>query len=843
MNELYAYLCDQIGERLDKRRIVVFYDPRSEFLPFFDRDLQNVGAGPDGLYSVFVGDRHTLVARSEGSLFAVRAAVESTVAEDTPDFLLIYLPAVSRDPTESVLMELEKGGATYEPQLGKHARTLLRKHYTDGVIDGMIERGTLRYDEVVAYLEQAGDGEKTSILKTIFGSAPSEALIALWLADDAHDGQVAEKQALEELTRLIDARLGLALPVGTSANQARSKTIRYILVNEFRSDLGCDAPDSVALIESTTTKEQLGRVREIASALRVRHPERYIELGDQVELDLKLADTGIDAAHLGVTDTFRFEERRLLARGAELTAEGAYDEALEIVAGRSGSFWLDRDVARQAQWEACRLAAELGGEIARIGAALSKPPRSTSAWVNTYANDWFEVDRSQRRLTTWIARLDDEPEAERAIAVVRRGYEELLKRMANDFTGALAESRWVIADALSQTSVYPEIVQGAGRRVAYFFVDALRYEMGVELRDQLQGAEELAIRPAIAMLPTITPIGMAALLPGASTSFTVIEEKKKLAARVEQTVMPGLAERLKFLKAKIPDVVDLTLEKVLSTSAAKLKATVGDSSLVLVRSQEIDLVGELDDGGLARHVMDSVIGNIARAARKLAVVGVESFVVTADHGYQLALRKEEDMHIDAPGGDTVELHRRCWMGRGGATPAGAVRVSAAELGYDSDLDFVFPSGLGVFKAGGGLTYHHGGTSLQELVIPVVTFRIPPRVEPASTGGVVHIEGAPEEITNRIFSVRLTFTVLTTEPMALRVVLLSGSEQVGKAEMVTDAELDRGTGIVTMQPGVEATVGVMLTPREGCDTVRLVVQDPTTDAVLGQTGEIPVRLGI
>src|SRR5207249_2748385 len=114
----------------------------------------------------------------------------------------------------------------------------------------------------------------------------------------------------------------------------------------------------------------------------------------------------------------------------------------------------------------------------------------------------------------------------------------------------------------------------------------------------------------------------------------------------------------------------------------------------------------------ATHVMDSVIGNIARAARKLAAAGVESFVVTADHGHLFGLRREDDMRIDAPGGQTVAIHRRCWIGRGGTTPLGTIRVSAAELGYDSDLDFVFPVGLGIFKAGGGTMYHHGGTSLQ-----------------------------------------------------------------------------------------------------------------------------------
>ncbi|MGH8655711.1 MAG: hypothetical protein ACREYE_27625, partial [Gammaproteobacteria bacterium] len=49
--------------------------------------------------------------------------------------------------------------------------------------------------------------------------------------------------------------------------------------------------------------------------------------------------------------------------------------------------------------------------------------------------------------------------------------------------------------------------------------------------------------------------------------------------------------------------------------------------------------------------------------------------------------------------------------------------SAAALGYRSDLEFVFPNGCGVFKAGGDLAFHHGGTSLQEIILPVLTVRL------------------------------------------------------------------------------------------------------------------------
>ena len=34
MNSFTTYLCGQLEPMLEKRRVVVFYDPRSEFAPF-----------------------------------------------------------------------------------------------------------------------------------------------------------------------------------------------------------------------------------------------------------------------------------------------------------------------------------------------------------------------------------------------------------------------------------------------------------------------------------------------------------------------------------------------------------------------------------------------------------------------------------------------------------------------------------------------------------------------------------------------------------------------------------------------------------------------------------------
>lgn len=372
----------------------------------------------------------------------------------------------------------------------------------------------------------------------------------------------------------------------------------------------------------------------------------------------------------------------------------------------------------------------------------------------------------------------------------------------------------------------------------------MRYEMGIDLAQQLQQSKDVTVRPAVATLPSITPLGMAALLPEASSSYSVVEQKGRLAARIRDTVMPSLAERMRHLRAVRPDAKDLDLGNLLQRNMKSLARSLDDVPLLVVRSQSIDGLGEMDGGLLARHIMDTVVGNIARAVRKLAKLGFDAFVITADHGHQFSIRKGEDMQIDSPGGTKVDIHRRCWAGHGGQTPPGCRRVSGAELGYDTDLEFIFPEGLGVFRAGGDLAFHHGGISLQELVVPVLTLRSP--IEEAADRPLANVQlrGVPEVVTNRTIGVRVTLSadLFQTEPLFLRVVLVSRGEEVGQAGMALDAEFDRTTGVLQVIPGTEVAVGLMLT-RDDCKTVRVVVQDPVTDAVLDQSEELPVKLGI
>jgi hypothetical protein len=849
MHPLYDYIAKQVAERLKARQVVVWYDPRGEFRPF----VAELGADAGGarVQPVRLGEFEASLAGYAGSMFELRAAVEPLVAVDSPAPLLVYLPGVTPAPLGSVLMELEKAGDRYEPQLKRLARNVLRQRYTDGVIDGLLASEGVTYEDLARACSDESP-EPPSILKTLFHpiSEPPR-LLAQWLADSSRDAAIEEKGAGGELAALVRTRIGLDLPAGRTLSQWRAITTRYVLAAEFRSDLQGAPPASIAALPAPPSNDAEATVRQVARTLRQDHADAYPGLADQAEAELNLRDASLDPEALGSIDTFRFEEGVLLAHCGRLIASKAYDAALRVITERERSFWLDRDTNRKAQWEACRRMADLGRRTGAVKQAVAQARGGPDAWVHAYvgrpADDgeaWYRLDQAQRRLESWVASLADEPE-EKPLAVVRRAYEEACHEMAAGFTKALAAAGWSVPGVLHQTRVHADVVSALPRPVAYFLVDALRFEMGADLAQRLPADAEVSVRPTAAALPTITPVGMAALQPGASSSFSVAERDGRLGAMVDDVFLPDLAARRKFAASRVPGAVDLTLDTVLSLKPSKLLERVAGASLVIVRSQEIDQAGEGGFAIQARQTMDSVIGNIVHAIKRLATAGVVHAVVAADHGHLFfATDRDESLRIDSPGGHQVELHRRCWIGRGGWTPTACERVSASALGYASDLDFVFPVGCGVFKAGGDLAYHHGGPSLQELVVPVISVRS--AVPSGATGDhpELAVSGLPPKVTNRIFSVTAELaSALFTTPTTVRPLLMASTRQVGALGMAVGAECDMATGTVTLEPGKTVSLALLLTD-DTVPSVRVVVQDPSSDAELYRSpAEIPVQLGV
>ncbi len=422
---------------------------------------------------------------------------------------------------------------------------------------------------------------------------------------------------------------------------------------------------------------------------------------------------------------------------------------------------------------------------------------------------------------------------EEAVRDARQAYDDWLDSSIRAFTSMLATEGLALGDLLSQGDVHRKIVMPCAKRgrIAYFMVDALRFELGHDLVDALQHQFEdshLRLVPAVALLPSITPVGMANLCPGAGESLRLdLDDDDHLVVRIGGLEVRGVNDRLSLLRAAHGKVADLRLDDVFRLGEQELGERVDGVDLVLVRSQEIDEIGE--SGKISAHLQsfDAIVQQLSRAVARLAQRGITQFVITADHGF-LALTRDLGPHaiIPKPGGKG-ELHRRAFVGRGGAVGDALIRVPLSKIGLPGDLDVLVPRGLAVIAAGGARGFFHGGASPQELVVPVITVE----AQPPRAAAVFLIEASlTARITSQVFTAKLlTPENLFSAPLTVRAVPVRQSDHREAGVLVTAGGAEEREGLIRLRPGEEVSLGfrAIVSLAKG-DKVELQVFDAKTD---------------
>jgi hypothetical protein len=845
----------RLAAELERRKVLVWYDPQRMWQPWVERALGGGLPAKAEVTSVALDGRQAKIVVFAGSYYEIAHACEPLVGGEQPELVVAYLPGERHLDKLSPLRELECLGGDREPprlELGLIAREAFGKAgLSDSKIDELLkpESTSFEYLDAVRIEGQGG----ASPLAPVFGSSREADVIPAFLADSGLRTQAAKRGLLRDIAELSARGFGLTPKAGTDAEAMALELQRLLLVAELRSDISGAEPLALSRLPKPQTAAQVDQVRKACDRFRISYPDAYEETADRVEKELGLAEAEIDALRLGRIDTFRFEERRLLAACDGLLADGKASEALKVVRERARSFWtsINRHSVRHASWQACDELADLALVLDEIEQALKVPPRAAKDWVEAYSrpDGWHRMDQRFREARYRMATVQEEGELERGAEKVFTRYHALLERIAIGFFDALKQSAGQVNGVMPQTHIYEREVARRRGPVAYILADAMRYEMGSTLAELVKaaGAQALKLDPAVAMTPTITDVGMVALLPGAERSFTIAQAGKGIAGVVDRKPLVGSAARMEHAKAMVPGLVEMTLDRLLhELTPGQLEKAVRDAPVVIIRSQEIDGIGESMEG-VARRVMGTVLEDLRKGVLRLAAAGIEQFVIAADHGHLFGERRGDEMKIDPPeAGQVVDIHRRCWVGRGGSTPSACARIAAADLGYKgTDLDLVVPRGTGVFKAGGSLSFHHGGLSLQELIIPVLTFELKARARgPAKVKGeLVALEGIPKEITNLIFSLTVRRTDLFAEPLQVRMIaegrVGEKDATVGQAEFATRG-WDPVARVLTLDGADPVSVGFKIED-ETVTELRVLVVQVGTDRTLKDTPPILVRI--
>ena len=407
---------------------------------------------------------------------------------------------------------------------------------------------------------------------------------------------------------------------------------------------------------SRPTKDSEAAVREIAQRLRDSLCRRLRGARGPRRGGAGLRERQLPPDALGAIDTFRFEERALLRHADDLIATASSTRrSSSSTSGSTASGLTGTSAGRPsgrpaAAWPSSGDVAMEVADSGRQGPRTTPPPGSTPTrrrTAGTVSTRRSVASRPGSRTSTRSPRSARSASSGAPTRTPATRWPTASPRRSRRLAGPFPES-------LHQTHIYTRSSPTRPKPVAYFLVDAMRFEMGVELAERLAGDRRgLDPRRPSRALPSITPIGMAALMPGRLGELLASSSRAASSARGSTTPSCPTSRRARSLAAaRCPKLVDLALDELLSLQPSKLAKKIDGAQVVVVRSQEIDHAGETGFTFQARQVMDTVIDNLARAIRKLAAAGIEHAVVTADHGHLFFADRPRRVDADRrPGGE------------------------------------------------------------------------------------------------------------------------------------------------------------------------------------------------
>jgi hypothetical protein len=865
MGKLSDRIREMIARQVRQRGIVVWYDSEKVYASL----VQNLNL------------REMMVLSYSDSFFRLRYELEPHLEFVTaegkpkdgcgvPPNVVVYVP-MDRAQSSHALIETETAGAVIEPgaevpernsRLSVQAEAFFFEAAPEKAahLARQVNEGLLTLEDLDQIADELGS-TTSGALKLVFGAAsPLESIIEFASRNDK-DAKLVGKNALGELRSLVHSELGLDFGAVVTPAEARQALRRLILLTEFASALPETArPAALNTVVLPEKPVQLDALRHLCAIWRNRVDFRnaYVEAARELENAAGIERMDFQPQAVEAVETFPCLETRLLLFAEKALLDGRPAEALRLAKKRKAAFWSRERPPLLLRWSALELAARFMTVAEGVRQGLKRLNLSATEMVRAYtqfSEPWMMADRYHRHWEGRLLNIDPEEsrgaaEFEQLAAKVRHEYMGLVDELNRIFVSRVEAAGFEMSGWLAQTRVFADRVRPAlqeGRKTVFLMVDALRYEMGAELLEGLGEDFEMSLEPGIGCLPSITPVGMAALLPGAEKGVELTAPIGKLAVVVHGQSLKDRQGRMAFLAGRMGNgFVALKLSEVLRLGA-KRKKELTEAKLIVVTSQEIDHLGEEgDDQADTRRWMQEILEQLRRALRILARLGSERFIITADHGHLYAEQLDSGMMMDAPGGSTVDLHPRVWIGKGGQGADGYLRVTASQLEMGGDLELAFPRGHACFKVRGGPgCYFHGGISLQEMIIPVAVLHSK-IAKVGGTGGVrITLEFARSSITNRFFSMIANLKeegLFALEEIRVRAVVLSGKTEVGFCAIAAYG-YEEGTREIKLRKGEPNALTFMLSGETTPDKVTVRLVDCHSQLELASLIDIPVKLTI
>jgi PglZ domain len=677
----------------------------------------------------------------QGSYLRMVLALEKYFKGQDPEPLLIHMPGHNEESiTKTPILEIYRAGTRYRKALETLVRETASGRVGPAEIESFLKTEPFTLERAEAWLESQINVKSGGLAQHLEGLTLSWILDGLLGQDRALQEQIKDKAAFKILldhlyrhTGMDSAFLEFFLDEETQTFAAICDAFAgWLMCVEYVHDLK-RLPHIDALKPIRKLSDPLPKVcGKLLEQLRERYPDIYEEKANLTEARLEAELDQMQPEDLGKIDTFRREETRILEGAVQALLAGNWTQANQWAKLRmdTPSFWIQRDLPRRFVWSLISAAAHFGNQIQSSQRPL-KQAQTLQEALDVYTQSGYLVDRSHRQFEQLCLKLLESRLPHFALLLevaekLRWQYRSWADQLAADFAQICRTQGFLPEANLQQRTLYEQTVHTQlqnGRKVAYFLVDAFRYEMATELLPQLEEMGATAVlKGRYSELPSITAVGMNVLAPvnraghlvlaagegfkGFKTGeYTVRTPKDRLRAMEERSVYQAGRQR----------ALSLTLSDVCSLSPNELKKKTANAKLIIVHSQEIDDAGE---AGVGLATFETWMQQLKAAWNHLRNLGVDEFIFTADHGFLL----QDSTTQEKPYGSKRDPDRRYVLVNEPRQEAGTVTVPLSALQYDGQAGYLlFRTDTAVFATGkSGATFVHGGNSLQERVIPVLS---------------------------------------------------------------------------------------------------------------------------
>ena len=380
--------------------------------------------------------------------------------------------------------------------------------------------------------------------------------------------------------------------------------------------------------------------------------------------------------------------------------------------------------------------------------------------IAQYQKNGYKIDQNYRFFYYYL----DQPESSSSFEDLRVLVENIY---TNDFLGKLLP-KWNAGmmenDAQRviplQRNFYLNNVSSQNDRVVVIISDAMRYEVGQELFARLSDDPKstVSIKPMLSTVPSYTRLGMSALLPHQKLELT--DDGQEL---IDGNYCIDLTSREKVLQSRQSESCCVQFDSIKNLNQTGLRKIFTGKRVVYVYHDQIDIRGEHTEDEVF-VACEEAVDEIYSLIRKISsTANTYHFIVTSDHGFIYKRNKvQESDKIGGMSGNPI-VKRRYVVSH---QPVQADGVCSLSLGYilgnDDDKIVSFPIGTGVFKTqgSGGQNYVHGGSSPEEMLVPVVEVKMEKGKAETSSAQIMLVS-----LVHKITNLITTLDFIQTEPVS------------------------------------------------------------------------------